>query len=59
MPKVAIFVIYHKDFSIFKSDIFYPIQTGCDDTSMKLPALKDNTGDNISYKNKNYAELTA
>ena len=57
--KVAIFVIYHKESPIYESDIFHPIQTGCANTSLDLGILKDNIGNNISFKNTHYAELTA
>ena len=59
MNDTKIFVIYHKKSKIFKSDIFEPFQTGCEDTDIDLGFLKDNSGDNISYKNKNYGELTS
>ena len=57
--KVKIFCIYHQPGHIFESDIFVPIQTGASNSTCHLDILKDNTGDNISYKNENYAELTA
>ena len=59
MSRVKIFVLYHKHSPIFKTDVLEPIQTGADDATEDLGILKDNTGDNISKKNKNYAELTA
>lgn len=59
MSKVKIFVLYHKQSPIFKTDVLEPIQTGADDATEDLGILKDNTGDNISKKNKNYAELSA
>lgn len=59
MSNVKIFVIYHTKAEVFKSDIYEPFQTGCDDSDIDLGFLKDNTGDNISYKNKNYGELTS
>lgn len=36
-----------------------PIQVGAELTDMRIVNLLDNTGDNISYKNANYCELTA
>ena len=59
MSRVKIFVLYHKPSPIFKTEVLEPIQTGADDAVEDLGILKDNTGDNISKKNKNYAELTA
>lgn len=37
----------------------YPIQAGAELTDQTLTDLKDNQGDNISFKNRNYCELTA
>lgn len=37
----------------------YPIQAGAALTEQSIADLKDNTGDNISPKNRNYCELTA
>lgn len=54
-----IFVLYHKPSFTFKSEIFEPMQTGCVDNSLDLGFLKDSTGDNISFKNKHYGELSA
>lgn len=54
-----IFILYHKQYPIFKSDIFEPIQTGCANNDLDLNILKDNSGDNISSKNKNFGELSA
>ena len=36
-----------------------PIQVGATLTTQSIENLKDNTGDNISIKNRNYCELTA
>lgn len=37
----------------------YPIQVGADLTDKVITKLRDNEGDNISTKNRNYCELTA
>lgn len=37
----------------------YPIQVGAELTDKVILKLQDNTGDNISAKNRNYCELTA
>lgn len=58
-PKLKIFVSYHKDAPIYQSEVFSPIQTGACTATSKLNMLADNSGLNISSKNKNYAELTA
>ncbi len=55
---ISIYIIYHKPAYLVKSRIMKPLQVGCDLSKFDLPALKDNTGDNISYKNKSYCELT-
>jgi len=57
--KLKIFVTYHNDnYPIFKSEVFEPIFCGKyfhkEDTEM----LCDNTGDNISEKNRMYSENT-
>lgn len=40
-------------------DFVYPVQAGAALTDVRVAELRDNTGDNISYKNVNYSELTA
>ena len=45
--------------SILENEILTPIQVGAEISGTDLGILKDNTGDNISAKNKNYCELTA
>lgn len=54
---------YHKD-PFLKGDYkipywIQPIQVGAALTDNRIEKLQDNTGDNISYKNQNYSELTA
>lgn len=39
--------------------LYYPIHVGKSLSKIDLPYLLDNTGDNISLKNKEYCELTA
>ena len=56
---LKIFCVYHKPYHLFSSDVFEPIQTGCAEASEDLKILRDDTGDNISHKNKNYGELSA
>ena len=57
--KIKIFNIYYKPDDIYRSDIILPIQAGAEISEHNLDMLKDNTGDNISSKNKTYGELTA
>lgn len=58
MGNVKVFVLYHKPMPVFKSEVFMPLQTGCDDNMCIDGFLHDNVGDNISYKNRYFAELT-
>ena len=59
-PKVKILISYKEEHSIIKSDIIIPIQTGRA-ISDKIfdEMIGDDSGDNISEKNEDYAELTA
>ena len=59
MSEIDILVCYHKESKIFENECLKPIHVGKDCTDIKLPMISDNTGDNISYKNFHYAELTA
>ena len=60
MPKVKIFVTYHNDnYPIFKNEVFEPIFCGLDLYGCETPIIGDNTGDNISSKNRMYSENTA
>lgn len=58
MNKLKIFLSYHKNTPIYKSDIFEPIQVGAETSDLKLDILTDNTKDNISHLNNYYCELT-
>jgi len=70
---IKIFVGYHKPYQLLKSEIFIPIHLGrtaakeqAFDTKLnkkdvnwlKTHMIGDNTGDNISYRNREYCELT-
>lgn len=56
---MRVFIAAHKLFSTRpKFDEYVPINTGAV-FHPDLPFISDNTGDNISSKNKNYCELTA
>lgn len=54
---------HHKDIILRKKyDLppwIIPIQVGASLTDQRITTLSDNTGDNISYKNYKYSELTA
>ncbi|MEC5270228.1 DUF4422 domain-containing protein [Heyndrickxia coagulans] len=58
MERIKILVATHKKYQMPDSDIYLPIhvgKTGKEDLGFQ----GDNTGENISHKNKNYCELTA
>lgn len=64
LPSIEIFMIkFYKDKVLKSSETFadwvYPIQVGADLTDIRVAEFLDNTGDNISAKNKNYCETTA
>ena len=67
--KTEIYVAYHKPATLLKSDVFVPMHVGCDSVHMnkdfecgkewlRYNCVGDNTGDNLSYKNPYYCELT-
>ncbi|MFV0557807.1 MAG: DUF4422 domain-containing protein [Enterococcus sp.] len=56
---MKIAVATHKAYQMPQSDIYLPVQSGAELQKEDLGYAKDNTGDNISIKNKNYSELTA
>ncbi|MCF0231658.1 MAG: DUF4422 domain-containing protein, partial [Enterococcus sp.] len=53
-----IFVISHKETRMPEDSLYVPMQVGFADTDFS-GYLRDNTGDNIAQKNKNFCELTA
>ncbi len=57
---IKLFCLYHYNdsFPVFRSDIYEPLQTGCDNMDFRFDCLGDHKGDNISAKNEHYAELT-
>lgn len=54
-----ILICTHKEFDYIPDNSFLPIQVGKEISSVQLPYQADNTGINLSSKNKNYCELTA
>ena len=52
-------VVYHKNFELFFRDCLYPIHAGKAVSNFELGLPGDDWGDNISFKNPAYAELTA
>lgn len=59
MGKLKIFLSYHKNTPLYKSDVFEPVQAGAAVNDIRLGMITDNTGDNISHLNPYYCELTA
>lgn len=58
--KIDILVCHHKHSEYVKTECLRPIQVGRAISDVKLDyCIGDNTGDNISKKNKNWCELTA
>jgi len=56
---MSIYIAFHKSFPLLTKDPAYqPIHVGKDLSDKELKFIGDNTGDNISIKNQNYAELT-
>lgn len=58
-PNIKILVCCHKPGEWISDDIYIPIQCGKALSNVDLAIQGDDTGDNISTKNRNYAELTA
>lgn len=56
---VHIYVCHHAAGFTFEDEVFRPIQVGRAIARTPLPMQGDDTGDNISAKNREYCELTA
>ena len=60
MSKIKILTSFHKESDLFVSEIVQPIQVGTDVNGVvSTKYLHDNTGEQISAKNRMYCELTA
>lgn len=60
LMNIRIAVCHHKEGLFFKNKYLMPIQVGRAISSINLPfCIGDDTGDNISHKNKSWCELTA
>lgn len=57
--EIKVLSCFHKKYVIPKNDVYLPIHVGKSNSTVDLDFIGDNTGDNISYKNPNYCELTA
>lgn len=56
---VKVLICAHKLVLLPEHEFFFPIHGGAALNLAKLPYVRDDTGENISIKNKNYCELTA
>lgn len=59
MQEIRILVATHKAYPLPGGDIYAPIQVGGVHIPGMEHALRDDVGENISAKNKNYCEMTA
>ena len=57
--KIKIMVAHHKQGLIIENDVYFPIQVGKELSSFDLGIQGDDVGDNISYLNTIYCEMTA
>lgn len=55
--KINVLVVTHKSYWMPRDKVYLPILVG--NNLVKEKYLRDNIGENISLKNKNYCELTA
>lgn len=61
MNKVKIFVACHKPSEVFHNDVYVPLHVGRTNSAYNEDMqwmIGDNTGDNISKKNRHYSEAT-
>jgi hypothetical protein len=56
---IKIIIATHKEYKLPHTDIYLPIQVGKANTDLDLGMQTDDEGENISYKNAKYCELTA
>ena len=60
MADIKLFVSCHKQEEVPKHPLLYPVQVGAALSETRFPGfLYDDTGENISEKNRSYCELTA
>jgi hypothetical protein len=59
MPNIKILVCAHKKDFVKSDDVYMPIHAGKAISDIDLGFQGDDTGDNISHKNRNYCEVTA
>lgn len=64
MEKIRIIVATHKNYEMPEDEIYIPLHVGSEGKTdaqgnlLELGYIKDNTNDNISFKNASYCELT-
>ncbi|MCC3703381.1 DUF4422 domain-containing protein [Rouxiella badensis] len=59
MKQITIYTCHHKPSAFLSSDIIKPIHVGKANSFNEICCAGDDTGDNISFKNPFYCELTA
>lgn len=59
MKTVCIYTCHHKPSAFLSSSVIQPIHVGKINTANEIGCIGDDTGDNISFKNPFYCELTA
>lgn len=56
---IKILIAAHKKYQMPKDDMYVPLHVGKELSDIEIGYVGDNTGENISEKNKNFCELTA
>ena len=56
--KISILVAAHKKYDVPGEEPYLPVHVGAAVSSVSLPYQRDDEGDNISFKNPTYCELT-
>jgi len=56
---IKLLVATHKEYTMPNDSMYLPIHVGKELSSLSLPWIGDNTGEQISSKNPNFCELTA
>lgn len=55
---ISIYTCFFGEAEIFQNECFKPLQVGSANTTLRLPMLQDNVGDNISALNPSFCEMT-
>ncbi|KAB7654605.1 MAG: DUF4422 domain-containing protein [Shewanella sp.] len=59
MKSIKIYTCHHKPSAFLNADSVHPLHVGKANSYNEIGCIGDNTGDNISFKNPFYCELTA